>query len=179
METVIFDTETTGLIKPEAQSIDEQPEIIEIYCVKLDDDFNIIGEFDQLLKPQKPISETITRITGIDAKMVAGKPSFAEIAPDLCKFFVGTQRVVAHNLAFDRNMLANELLRVDRLLKFPWPPEHICTVQKSMGIEQRRINLSKLHEYACGKPLANAHRAKDDVFGLVRCYHWMVERGMV
>jgi len=179
MNTILFDTETTGLIVPEAQDIDAQPEIIEIYCAKIDQEFNLIGEFEYMLKPKKPLSKKITEITGITEADLEGKPTFADIAFELSSFFVGTHRMVAHNLPFDRNMLANELLRVDRLLKFPWPPEHICTVQKSMPIEQRRINLTTLHKYATGKPLANAHRAKDDVFGLVRCFHWMCEKGMI
>ena len=179
MITVVFDTETTGLLVPEAQDLDAQPEIIEIYCAKIDDDFNLIGEFEKLLKPQKPISEKITQITGIKPEDLEGRQSFADIAPELSEFFVGVDRMVAHNLPFDRSMLANELLRVDRLLKFPWPPIHICTVQKSLPIEQRRINLTTLHKYATGKPLENAHRAKDDVFGLVRCFHWMTEKGMI
>lgn len=177
--TVVFDTETTGLIKPSAQDISEQPYIAEIYCAKLDEDFNLVDEFESFIKPPVPLSPKITEITGITNEMIKDAPSFAGVYNDLSKFMTGVDRLVAHNLPFDRNMLANELLRIDKVLMFPWPREHVCTVQKSMGIEQRRISLTNLHKYATGKPLENAHRAKQDVFGLVRCYHYLVESGAI
>ena len=176
MITILFDTETTGLLNPSANALDVQPEIIEIYVIKLDNEFNIIGEFESFLKPKYPISEKITEITGITNEMVADAPKFASIYFDLAKMFVGVDRMVGHNLAFDRSMVANELLRIDKLLYFPWPMDHYCTVQKSMGIEQRRLTLDKLHRIATGKGMQKQHRAKDDVYALVRCYHYLIER---
>jgi len=84
--------------------------------------------------------------------------------------------MIAHNLSFDRSMIANELLRIDKLLQFPWPIKHTCTVEKSIHIEQRRMSLTRLHEHLLGTGF-NAHRAKDDVHALVRCYHAMSEAG--
>lgn len=177
--TVLFDTETTGLINPSARGLDQQPEIIELYMCKIDEGFNMIEELDTFLKPKFPISKRITEITGIDDNIVKNAPVFVDIYKDLTKFMTGTDRLVAHNLNFDRNMLANELLRIDKVLMFPWPREHVCTVQKSMGIEQRRISLAKLHKYATGKEFNGAHRAKADVMALVRSYHYLVEKGLI
>ena len=178
MHKVVFDTETTGLIKPDVNDINEQPYIAEFYAVKIDEDFNLIDEIGGFLKPPVPLSEKITKITGITNEMIADAPSFADFSQDLEKFFVGVDEMIAHNLPFDRNMLANELVRAGRLLHFPWPPKHTCTVAASMGIEQRRINLTKLHHYATGKDFP-AHRAKDDVYALVRSYHWLCEEGIL
>ena len=169
--TVAFDTETTGLIKPNETDIKKQPYITEIFCAKLNEEGEIIEEFDQLVKVPVNLSPEITRITGITDDMLSNMPTFAEIAPDLAKFFTGVDIIVAHNLAFDRSMLANELLRCNSLLKFPWPRHHICTVEKTMHIEQRRLNLTALHTHLFGEAFDNAHRAKNDVLPLVRCYN--------
>lgn len=175
MTTILFDTETTGLLQPSINDISAQPYIVEFYAVKIDDDFNVLGEFETYIKPPIMIPPEVSKIHGVDDAKVSKAPAFSDIASDLCNFFVGVDNLVAHNLPYDRSMLANELLRCDMVLKFPWPPNHICTIEKSMWIEQRRMNLSKLHEHCVGKPHENAHTAKADVFALVRCYHWLLE----
>jgi DNA polymerase III epsilon subunit-like protein len=173
MITVVFDTETTGLLKPSANHVDEQPEIVELYACKLDDEYNLLEEFDSFFKPKIPLTEELTRIHGITNDMIANAPKFEDKYEELAKFMTGVDEIVAHNLAFDRSMLANELIRIDRLIQFPWPRIHTCTVEMSMSIEQRRMNLKTLHSYATGKEHEGQHRAKSDVFALVRCLHWM------
>jgi DNA polymerase-3 subunit epsilon len=183
MITIIYDTETTGLIKPSASNLDEQPYITEIFCLKIlqagNGTMTVIDEFESLVKPPIPISAEITRMTGIDDNMVKDAPAFFEIAKPLGEFFTGASRLVAHNLAFDRSMLANELLRCGKVLNFPWPVEHMCTVEKTLHIEQRRLNLTKLHEFLFNEGFPNAHRAKNDVMPLFRCYEELTKRGML
>ena len=176
MIRIVFDTETTGLLKPSANSVDDQPEIVELYACMIDENFELLGEYESFYKPNIPLTEELTKIHGISNDMVAEAPTFADEAEKLAKFFTGADELIAHNLPFDRSMLANELIRCDRLIKFPWPRIHTCTVELAMPIEQRRISLSNLHKYACGAPHEGAHRAKADVHALVRCYHWLMER---
>ena len=172
---LLFDTETTGLIKSDSNKIEEQPYIIEIYACKIDDDYNMLGEFNTFIKPPVEVSREITKITGITNDMIKDAPNFSKVYGDLANFFVGVDEMIAHNLPFDRSMVANELVRVNKLINFPWPIKHTCTVAMSMGLEQRRLNLNALHKYATGKDIINAHRAKDDVHALVRSYHWLME----
>ena len=178
MIRVIFDTETTGLLLPDANDVDDQPEIVEIYLCKIDEEFNLLGEFDLLIKPRIPITEELTRIHGITNEMVSDAPNFAGAYEALSEWMTGTDELIAHNLPFDRSMLANELIRIDRLIQFPWPRINTCTVEMAMGIEQRRLSLAKLHEYATGAAHEGAHRAKADVHALVRCYHWLKEKDL-
>jgi DNA polymerase-3 subunit epsilon len=178
--TILFDTETTGLCKPSASGLDAQPYITEIFCLKIDDDtMEILGEFDSLIKVPVPLSKEITRITGITDADLANKPSFLKIYPELADFFTGTDNLVAHNLAFDRSMLANDLLRIDKVLNFPWPKNHVCTVEKSLHIEQRRMNLKSLHKHLTGFEFADAHRARNDVMALHTIYKAMREAKML
>ena len=177
---VFYDTETTGLLKPAANDVSKQPYIIEICAMKFDDDMNLVDELSSFVKPPIPISDEITKITKITNEMIKDAPTFASIYRNLCDIFLGSHRVVAHNLGFDRAMLANELVRIDKLIQFPWPMDHVCTVQKSMSYEGRRLNLTRLHEMATGKPqIDGAHRAKTDVLALVECYKFLVKEGKI
>ena len=177
MSMIFFDTETTGLLVPEINKVDAQPYIVEIYACKTDDNFNLECEFYSRFKPPIPIPEETSKIHGIRNEDVIDCEPFKECVDELAEFFLGANKLIGHNLPYDRSMLANELIRCDRLISFPWPPVQVCTVEMSMPIEQRRMNLSKLHQRCTGRPHEGAHHAKDDVFALVRCYHWLVENG--
>lgn len=177
MTTILFDTETTGLLKPSINRLDAQPYIVQLYAMKIDDEFDIIDEIDLLIKPPIPIPPETTKIHGIDDYAVKNSMTFSELIPRLADFFLGVEKLVAHNLGYDRSMLANELLRQDAVLKFPWPPVHICTVEQSMHIEQRRLRLSQLHKYATGHEHVDQHSARGDVTALLRCFKWLREGG--
>lgn len=178
MHTFVFDTETTGLLKPEASPLDEQPRIIELYGVKIDEEFNMIDEFEVLLNPGAPLDPIITKITGLTDDDLKDAPTFVDIYDDLADFLLGTEEMVAHNLAFDRDMLKHELMRMDKMLNFPWPKNHICTVEQSINIKGYRLKLEQLHQIAVGQGFESAHRAKNDVFALVRCFHYLREHGI-
>jgi len=173
---VFLDTETTGLLKPEPVDLDQQPYIIELYCIKTNDDLDPIDEINVLIKPPIPISEEITKITQITPQMLEGKNDFGYYIEELKQFFLGVNRMVGHNLAFDRGMLVNELRRYEQQFAFPWPPDQFCTVEASEHIQQRRLPLATLHQLATGAPHVGAHRAKEDTFATVRCYHWLMEQ---
>lgn len=182
-QSVVFDTETTGLIKPEIMDLDKQPEIIELYMAKFvhraDGVIEQIDEFETYLKPKGEISDLITRITGITPAKVADAPTFAEVFPQLQMFHVGVHEWVAHNCAFDTAMMANEISRIGKVIHFPFPPKKICTVQKTMHIEQRRMTLTNLHKELFGVEFAEAHRAKGDVTALIKCWKECIVRGWI
>lgn len=94
---VLVDTETTGLDQ-------DKEEIIELGMVAVTyDDAGTIGDvvgiFNALRQPGRPIPPEIVRLTGITAEMVAGKAiSVAEV-----EAFIGpADLVIAHNARFDR-----------------------------------------------------------------------------
>ena len=181
--SVVFDTETTGLIKPDVMELEKQPEIIELYMAKFvhraDGIIEQVDEIDTFLTPKGPISEMITKITGITPLMVKGAPTFGDVFPQLQQFHVGVNEWVAHNCAFDTAMMANEIARIGKIVHFPFPPVKVCTVQSTMCIEQRRLTLTNLHKEFFGVPFEGAHRAKDDVQALIRCWKEAIKRGYI
>ena len=109
MRLIILDTETTGLSPAEGR-------IVEIAAVEMLDGKLTGREFHHLLNPEHPISEEITEITGINDAMVAGKPTFADIAQAFIDF-VGNDKLVVHNAEFDRAFLDFEFFNID----LDWP----------------------------------------------------------
>jgi DNA polymerase-3 subunit epsilon len=177
---IFFDTETTGLLKPEANDLNLQPYITELYAVKMkweDDSFKFISEFDSLFKVPVPLEPFITKITGITDEMLSTQPTFAEKADELAEFWLGERAMVGHNLSFDQGMLWVELARLEKEVKFPWCMDHQCTVELSMPIKNHRLKLGDLFEMATGSKHTNAHRAKGDVLAMVKSYEWMVNEG--
>ncbi len=179
MKIALFDTETTGLLKPEITDLNKQPYITEFYACKIDEEFNLLDDIETYVKPPISIPEEVIRISKITDEMVKDAPIFPHIYSTLARFFTGVDIIVAHNLPFDIGMLHNELRRIDKVTQFPWPRYQICTVEKTMHLRGHRLNLAKLHQLALGKPFKDAHRAKQDVHALVRCFHWLTENNHI
>lgn len=177
---IFIDTETTGFLKPNAVELSMQPFMTEICITRLDNNFDLVGEFESFIKPPIPIPPEVTDITGISDDTVRDAPSFIGIFDNLVNIFLGEKVLIAHNAPFDVGVLAFELMRYDMQHRFPWASVHHCTVEISMPIRDKYLSLKILHEIATGtQHLEGAHRAKNDVYALIRCYKWLVEHDYV
>jgi DNA polymerase-3 subunit epsilon len=175
---ILLDTETTGLPDISITPLDAQPRIIELAAWKIDPvSFRKIGEINFLCDPGVPIPAKVTEITGITDADVKGKPSFARMLPILTDFFLGTKYMVAHNLPFDRQMIGWELERIGRSFQFPWPPEHICTVERSQDISGKFTSLTDLYVHYYGMDPGQKHRGEGDVAILYEVVKKMREEG--
>lgn len=185
MLVTIFDTETTDLIANSARRADKQPRVIELFALTLqqtgsgpDVIFNEVDVWESLFHPGILIPEKITQITSITNEMVAGKPAFRELVPEIMSYFARAHRVVAHNVSYDCDMIDIELTRTGITMPFQWP-EKICTVEQTEWIKGHRMNLTSLHEHLFGEPFAGAHRAEPDVRATAKCYMELVRRDML
>lgn len=164
---LIFDWETTGLTNHPSAST--QPKPIEFGGVLLDASGVEVESLGALVHPGEPITEEITKITGITNQMLDGQPTFAEFLPQLRAFFSKAEVMIAHNLPFDRQILLSALER-NGVADFPWPKRSFCTVQlyaEEFGYGPRLI---QLYEAKLGKPLAQTHRATDDCRALAEVF---------
>ena len=178
MSTILLDFETTGLIEAEGNPLEVQPYIIEAFVLRVDSNGTEQARFHSLLKPPIPLPEKITEITGITEKELKGAPGFATIYRPLVEICLGAHTLVGHNLPFDLTMLVNELKRIDKEHKFPYPPIHYCTVANSINVRGQRLRLKELYSIVTGKEeIENSHRAEADVMALLECYLWMREGG--
>lgn len=176
MEIVIFDTETTGLLLPDNAPLEQQPKIIEFYGVRINEEFSILNEVETFINPGEPITPEITRITGIKDSDVAGAPVFNEVADQIFELFNGCDLSVAHNIAFDNGMLENEFQRIGK--QRCQVKKDLCTVEQMTSQLGYRISLGAMYNKFFQKAF-KAHRAKNDVQALVRCFHHMTETGVI
>lgn len=164
---IIFDTETTGLVNPEGAT--EQPRIIEFGAIAVDEKtLKVQATLGLLLNPwgfgkKGELPQAITRVTGIKSSDLWKEPDFAMALPKVAEFFLGHQTMVAHNLHFDRDLLRYELERLGMVCRFPWPVNHLCTVEMLQPILGKRTNLTEAYDWATGgQQTFKAHRASDD-----------------
>ena len=96
-----MDLETTG-------GSAQYDRVMEVAAIRVENGV-VQDRFERLAEPGVPIPPFVTRITGINAALVRGKPSFDSLLPDLRRLFDGAV-VVAHNASFDCNFLSAGLL---------------------------------------------------------------------
>jgi DNA polymerase III epsilon subunit-like protein len=83
--------------------------------------------FEELVNPERAISEGVARLTGIDDDLVRDARTLDQVLPDLMAFLASESRtvIVAHNARFDMGFVSASLGRLG--LDTALPPA-ICTV---------------------------------------------------
>lgn len=177
MKAIILDTETTGLMRSGLLPLKSQPEIIEFYMARVDLVSGAIeAEFDSFFKPEGPITEEITKITSITSQLVEAAPKFAERADEIEAFIRSAPLDIAHNMAYDSEVIDLEFKRLGR--EIDWPRK-LCTVESTINVKGYRLSLLNLHEYLFGEGFTGAHRAKIDTQALIRCCVELYKREMI
>ena len=174
---IIFDLETTGLPKAEGSDLILQPKIIEFGAVKLDGDFHETEKLEFFVNPGMQLDPKITKITGITYYMLKDEKPFIAYYKILAEWFCGEKIVVAHNLPFDRKVLRFELERYDKLTKFPWPYEHLCTVEIGETVWGKKRKLGEIYSEITGKEHKGAHRSIADVRATAEIVRWYASKG--
>lgn len=150
VETLVFlDFETTGL------EIGKDS-LIEIGALKIDEE-GYEHTFQTFIKPPDPISEHISKITGITQDLVDDAPDLVSSLKKLVSF-IGSSKIIAHNTDFDIPWLLISALRHEiRLTDNPV----ICTYKWAQSNQEERASLKALcKKYGIGQ--SNAHRALAD-----------------
>ena len=168
-EYVAIDTETTGLDT-------KWCELIEVSAVRYKNGTEV-ESYSSLVKPDTPISDFITELTGITNGMLEDAPKVDEVIPSFLAF-VGDSPVVGHNICFDAKFIdkcsrsitgesfGNTLIDTLRISR--WAID---------DIEKRNLGSVLLY---CEKHSGNAfdakgaaHRALFDAKAAAFCYEYM------
>jgi DNA polymerase III epsilon subunit-like protein len=177
---IIFDTETTGLPKSSIVDLDKQPKIIEFAAIKLNDEtLEEVERLEFLVNPKEKLEPIIKKITGLTDSDLENEKPFTAYYGQLAKFFLGEKYCIAHNLEFDMNLLKFELMRIGRETQFPYCPGQICTVNKTLHLNNYRLSLSKLYKYLFNQEMKEAHRAMVDVEHLTKCVKELIKREII
>jgi DNA polymerase-3 subunit epsilon len=144
------DLETTGTAAAEDR-------ITEVGIVRVDDGARV-SEWTTLVDPECSIPPEIQGLTGITNAMVAGAPTFRQIADEITGRIEGCV-FVAHNARFDYGFLKHEFGRLGRA----FTARVLCTVKLSRRLypDGGRHNLDALiARHAL--PASDRHRALGD-----------------
>jgi DNA polymerase-3 subunit epsilon len=152
----VVDLETTG-----ASAIYDR--IVEVAVVRLLDG-EVVECYEQLVDPRVPIPPFITRLTGIDGRMLRGKPTFGDVAGAVAAS-LGDGPLVAHNASFDEAFLRHAFTRAGRKLELP----KLCTLRLARRLLPRlpAYRLDALASYF-GIKNARRHRAAGDAEATAR-----------
>lgn len=147
---VAFDIETTGLSP-------KKNEIIEIGAVKIRNR-SIVATFSSFIKPEKPIPQNITKLTGISNDMVLDAPKVDTILPDFLDF-CGDAVLVAHNASFDLGFIKEYAQRQG--ITIDNPVLDTLSLSRELLKELKKHKLDIVADHLKIK-LENHHRALDD-----------------
>jgi DNA polymerase-3 subunit epsilon len=152
---IVLDVETTGLDSA-------RDEIIELSLVPFQFNaegriFGVLDPFERLREPSIPIPAEITKLTGIDAEMVAGKLIDSD---EVASVAASAVVVIAHNANFDRRF-------VERAYPVFTTKAWACSLTQ-IEWRQEGFEGAKLGYLLAGYGLFHdGHRASDDCHALL------------
>ena len=163
MAYAIVDIETTGTYAAANG-------IIEI-SIQIFDGEKVIEQFETLVNPRQIIPRYIQAFTGITNQMVAGAPSFEDVAEKVYTLLQGNI-FVAHNVNFDYSFIKNHLNHSG----YTFNAKKLCTVRLARQIFPGfpSYSLGNLC-HSLGIELANRHRAGGDATATVTLFKKLLD----
>jgi DNA polymerase-3 subunit epsilon len=126
MRELVLDTETTGF-KPE-----EGDRLVEIGIVELMNQLPTGNTYHQYINPERDMPQGAFEVHGLSIEFLSDKPVFADVAQEFLDF-VGNDRMIIHNAAFDMKFLNAELSWLKR------PPLPMSQALDTLAIARKRF----------------------------------------
>jgi DNA polymerase-3 subunit epsilon len=138
------------------------------------DGHEIVDQFASLVNPERPIDAYVTKLTGINNKMLVRAPKFFEVAKRIIEITKDAV-LVAHNADFDLRMLQMEFER----LGYDFNISTLCTVELSQKLllDAPSYSLGKLVR-SLGIPISNRHRATGDALATVELFRLLLNKDL-
>lgn len=188
MPYLFFDTETTGLPKKfnaPISDLDNWPRLVQIAWLLSDDFGEVISQEEYIIKPKDfiiPLESSA--VHGIDNLKAEREGKDLKDVLDVFNYSLSINNLslVAHNIMFDRNIVASEFLRMEMSSNF-LDLNTICTMKSSVDFcdlpNKKFPKLSDLHFKLFNKGFDNAHNALADVIACYNCFFEMKKRGII
>lgn len=162
----VVDLETTGTGKEAA--------ITEIGAARVRGG-EVVGEFQTLVDPERPIPAQISVLTGITPALLRGAPTLPAALPAFLEFSRGAV-MVAHNARFDMGFLR----RGCDALGYDWRPRQVID---TLALARQVIPRTEVRDYRLGTLATHVradttptHRALEDVRATVDLLHYLIAR---
>ena len=145
--------------------------IMEIAIHKFDG-HEVVDKFISLVDPEREIQPFVTKLTGINNKMLRTAPKFHEVAKRIVEITEGTV-LVAHNAQFDYRILRTEFRR----LGYDFQRKTLCTVDLSKKLlpDAESHSLGKLVR-SLGIPMSDRHRANGDAIATLKLFKLLLSK---
>lgn len=191
MPELFFDVETTGLpprkANPEIFQQYDSCRVVSIAWV-LRDDKTVYSQRYSVTDPGIPDEKIGAEFVHGISREVMDKygNKIQDVLVDFMKDVKHSDKVIAHNLEFDKSVLSAELFRMGlsddarQLMNF----KNLCTMKSTTNLVRIKNSygsfkwpkLEELYEFLFGHVFENAHHAMCDVDALVECYYRLVEK---
>ncbi|TAI49053.1 exonuclease domain-containing protein [Flagellimonas allohymeniacidonis] len=130
----------------------------------------VVDRFISLINPEREIQPFVSKLTGINNKMLRSAPKFHEVAKRIIEITQDAV-VVAHNAQFDYRILRTEFRR----LGYDFQRKTLCTVDLSKQLlpEAESHSLGKLVR-SLGIPISDRHRANGDAIATLKLFELLL-----
>jgi DNA polymerase-3 subunit epsilon len=190
MKYLFFDTETSGLPRSYRASVNDLenwPRVVQLSWILTNEKGRKLSAGDYIIKPVGfSIPTSASRIHGITTQKACERGDLLELV--LCRFMKDLFEAdcfVCHNVEFDYNVLAAEMLRVFGKEFLSEMHSH-CTMQESTDFCEIETpngykwpTLQELHEKLFGKKFSGAHNSAADVLATKKCFFALKEEGVI
>ena len=193
---LIFDLETTGLVKCEGFGIYpnfmenekyDTARIIQIAWVVLDSNFNLINKKNYIIKRDnfEIANSKFHRITNAVSDIMGVK--FEIVMLDFFEALKMSKMIIAHNILFDYNVMLNHLYRYNFIFIFIEfsNKKKFCTSVESTNVlklpmpytskHYKYPSLQELYTFYFNKEIQNAHDASFDVKACAECFILLIQ----
>lgn len=136
------------------------------------DGHKVVDKFICLINPEREIQPFVSKLTGINDKMLRSAPKFHEVAKRIVEITDGAT-LVAHNAQFDYRILRTEFRR----LGYDYQRKTLCTVDLSQKLipEAESHSLGKLAR-SLGIPMSDRHRANGDAIATLKLFKLLLNK---
>lgn len=136
------------------------------------DGHQVVDQFISLVNPEREIQPFVTKLTGINNKMLRTAPKFHEVAKRIVEITEGAV-LVAHNAQFDYRILRTEFRR----LGYDFQRKTLCTVDLSKKLipDAESHSLGKLVR-SLGIPMSDRHRANGDAIATLKLFRLLLDK---
>lgn len=172
---LVFDTETSGLVKKSENDSRKQPYIVQYAhnIVETNGRFWHIEEtINKYFHVPVHIPKNATEIHGITNNMLVGRVMIYAVLDEILKKMEAVDVIAGHNVAFDMNMLFVEAKRIGEQERVKaLEPKLVDTMKESKETVQAKGKTGKLknpklveaYHHFTGRELIDAHDAMADV----------------
>ena len=188
---LIVDTETTGLPRNWKATItdtDNWPRCVQIAWQLHDELGNLVEQKDYLVRPDGfDVPYDTEKIHGISTDLALEKgEGLVEVMKQFNEALEKSDFIVGQNVAFDVNIIACELYRIQMPSKITEiavldtcteKTAQLCQLPGGRGGKFKLPKLNELHLHLFAADFAEAHNATADVESTTRCFYELIRLG--